>query len=114
MSDTLLSALINGGFGLGVVVLGVLLNRKTNTLKRSVASVRAQVENDHPTNMREENDERHIETTDKLGEIHKDVGRALREIERLRTSVVKLWEKSDKHTDQIHDLEMTQPRKEHH
>lgn len=96
MSDLVAVALVNGVFAVLVLVLGVRLNGKVNR-------VRAQVENDHPKNLRVEQDERHSENSGKLDAIMTEIARLARYIDRL-------FERTDRHTDQIHDLEMTQPR----
>lgn len=96
MSDAALVALINGGFGIAVIVLGVLLNRKVNR-------VREQVENDHPTNMRVEQDERHEENGNKLDKI-------LEQLDAVMGHIVRLWERADSNRERIHAIEQTQPR----
>jgi len=96
-------ACINGVIAVVVLVLGVRPNNKVNKVKD-------QVVNGHKTNMREENDERHNENAEKLDQIINTQKSQGREITRIRNNLGKLWERSDKHTDQIHDLEMTGPR----
>jgi len=102
MSDLVAVAIINGGFGILVLILGVRLNRKVNTVRADARASRDQLVNGHSTNLREEADDRHDENGRKLDDI-------LDEIKSLRTSVGRLWRRSDRHTDQIHDLELTQP-----
>lgn len=106
----LVIALINGVFSLILLFLGFLLNRR-------VKRVKDQVENDHHTNLRVEQDERHEASYGLLSRIHSDVSRALKEVERLRDSEVqnrqtirRIWERLDKHSDHIRDLEVTHPR----
>ena len=95
--ETIVVATINGVFGIIVLVVGYKLNNK-------IKQVKDQVVNGHSTNMREENDERHSENGEKLDRI-------LEELKHLKESVGRLWIRSDKHTDKIHELELTQPRK---
>jgi uncharacterized protein YoxC len=102
MSDPVLVALITGGFGVLMFVMNQRTSGKLKRLSGDVKATRYQVENNHDTNLREEGDERHNENSDKLDAI-------LSEIKSLRGSVSRLWQRSDKHTDQIHDLELTQP-----
>jgi hypothetical protein len=103
MSDLVIVAIVNGVFAIIVLFLGILLNRKVNKVKD-------QVVNGHESNMREEGDERHAENSDKLDLIIKTQKRHGNEIIRTRNNVTKIFDKLDKHTDQIHDLEMTGPR----
>jgi FtsZ-interacting cell division protein ZipA len=103
MSDIVIVAIVNGAFAVIVLILGILLNRKVNKVKY-------QVVNGHSSNMREEGDERHAENSDKLDLIISTQKRHGGEITRTRNNVNKIFNKLDKHTDQIHDLEMTGPR----
>ena len=93
--------------GLASTIVSILLtarvNTKVNRVGRDAAAARIQVENNHETNMREEGDDRHAENSSKLDTI-------IRDLSRLRDSVGRLWERTDNHTDQIHDLELTQDR----
>lgn len=102
MSEVL-AAITNGIFAVLVLVLGVRLNSKVNKVKD-------QVVNGHKTNLRVEFDDRHTESNDKLDTIVKEQKRQGGEITRMRASIAKLWDRSYKHTDQIHDLEITGPR----
>lgn len=72
-------------------------------VRRDSQITREQVANDHDTNLRVEQDERHDENAHKLDVILEEIGH-------VRGSVRRLWERSDKHTDQIHELERTGPR----
>lgn len=103
MSETTLVAVINGAFAIIVLVLGARLNSR-------IKMVRNQVENGHTTNFRVEQDERYSESQTKLDYIIKEQKRQGGEISRMRNSLAKLWDRSYKHTDQIHDLELTDPR----
>lgn len=85
-----------------VAVIGVMVPVLISTRKHARQAA-YEVSNDHATNLRVEGDERHHENAEKLDRI-------LSEVARLSRSVARLWERSDKHTDQIHDLELTQPR----
>lgn len=91
-----LDALINGIFSVVILALGFLLNRKVN-------QVREQVKNDHPKNMREEQDERHEENRTLLNQV-------LGELAGIRKSVTKLWERDAEQDDRIRTIEQTQPR----
>ena len=102
MSDEVVVAIVTGVVG---VVLVVLQGRSSVRLKRlelDTKATREQVVNGHETNMREEQDERHDENRTLLEEIRTD-------LRAVRSSVARLWERSDVHTDQIHDLELSQP-----
>lgn len=110
MSEAIAVASIQAGSTLLVLLLGWYLNRKVNRISVDTRRTRDQVENNHfgedgePINLREEADHRHNENSEKLD-------RVLEELTRLRKSVGRLWERADKHTDQIHELELTQPPK---
>lgn len=105
MSEPVVVALITAT---SVVLVGVLalvgrVSFQITRVRRDTEVTREQVANDHDTNLRVEQDERHDENAQKLDAI-------LEEVQHLRGSVRKLWERSDRHTDQIHDLELTGPR----
>jgi hypothetical protein len=108
MTELVAVAIINGGFGVLVLLLGVRLNRKVNTVRADARATRYQVENNHidengrPINLREEADSRHLESTQLLTDLSDNM-------KRVRDSVGKIWERLDKHTDQIHDLELIKP-----
>jgi len=91
----LIVPIINGVFAVGVLVVGVVMNRR-------IKEVKTQVVNDHETNLRDESDVRHLENGKKLDNI-------MEEILRVRNSTTRVWVKLDKHNEKIHDLEMTQP-----
>src|SRR3990170_1329429 len=102
MNDLVVVALIQGGVAVLLLILGARLNGKVKRVQEDAAATRVQVENNHPTNLREEADERHGENSGKLDTLLEDVGV-------IRRSLRRLWERSDKHNDAIHELEMTQP-----
>jgi len=90
--------IINGVFAVGVLAVGVKMNRK-------IREVRHQVTNDHDTNMRDENDERYTESKHKLDGI-------LGEILILSNSVNRVWMRLDNHNEKIQNLETPQPTRE--
>ena len=114
MSDAVIVSIVAGSFGflgtIATLVLGARLNSKVNRNAHNVAAIRDQVVNDHTTNFREEGDERHSENSTKLDTILARQVEQGDEIKGLRKSVGRLFERTDAHTDQIHDLELTQPR----
>lgn len=92
------------------IVLTARMNGRVKSLKADSKATRHQVENNHDTNMREENDERHDETVTLLKNViatqklqGNDIGGIREELRALRT---------DDHDqrDRIHELEKTQPR----
>lgn len=95
-------ALIGMAQAVVVLVLGSKLSGKIKAVGKDALAARSQVENGHTTNLREEGDARHNQNGAKLDSI-------LSEVTRLRESVGRLWQRTDKHTDQIHELEHTQP-----
>jgi len=108
-ADLPLAEIVNGVFALAVLGLGARLNNKVNRVRDDAAATRYQVENNHidehgnPINLREEADGRHSENSEKLDSL-------ARNLDRVRDSVARIWERTDRHTDQIHELELTQPR----
>ena len=94
----LIIPIINGVFAVGVLAVGLKMNRK-------IREVKHQVTNDHDTNMREENDERYTESKHKLDGI-------LGEILMLSNSVNRVWMRLDKHNEKIQNLEAPQPTRE--
>lgn len=92
-------ATINGLVALTVLALGILLNRKVNKVKD-------QVVNGHHTNLRDESDERHLENSGKLDLL-------VKEIPRIRDNIGKIFDRLDRHTDEIHALQLTQPSPKH-
>jgi len=103
MSDTVLVALIGLTGTIASILLSARINVKVNRVGRDARAARVQVENNHSTNLREEGDERHVENSTKLDTI-------LEEIKSLRGSVSRLWQRTDKQNDDIHELQLTQPR----
>ena len=126
MSPEIATALIGGGGTVAVALIGLagrgfskiiarLDDQRDEQVKqaRVLERVRAQVENSHSTNLREENDQRHAETVrgidriaDAVEETRKDIGgmrseiRGLRDrdnqldsrIQRIETNVIKIRE----------------------
>lgn len=86
-----------------IIALIARVNVVITRVKRDVDATRENVVNDHPTNMRVEQDERHDENAHKLDTLLEEIGY-------VRGSVRKIWERIDRHTNQIHDLERTGPR----
>jgi hypothetical protein len=88
MSDAVLVAIISGSFttlgGIILAILGWLLSRRVNRIAEDTKATRVQVENDHPTNLREENDERHHENSTKLDTL-------IETVEAMKSSLVRLW-----------------------
>lgn len=53
-------------------------------LRRRVRAIQGQVQNDHPTNLREELDDRHDETRDWFKDLRRDIGGLREEIRDVR------------------------------
>lgn len=73
MSDAVLAAIIGVVGGLLTTYLGIVAKR-LGAVTRDVAAVKHEVKNDHSTNLREEQDQRHGENTAKLDQILDVVG----------------------------------------
>lgn len=112
MSEAVIVALVGGTFTLVNLIVTTLLSKRVKRVEGDTKATRVQVENNHiddngnPINLREEADERHNQNTRMLEDIYD-------EVKRLRVSVGRLWRRSDKHTDQIHELELTKPPRPH-
>ena len=116
MTESVIVAEVSAGATVLVALLslvGVIFSARANgNAKRAnvnAAAARVQVENSHTTNLREEGDERHQENAQKLDRNSRQLDTLLEEVGSIRKSVRRLWERSDLHGDQIHDLEITHP-----
>lgn len=84
MSEAVLVAIITGVQAVTLGVLGILAKRIGN-VRRDTTATREQVVNDHTTNLREENDGRHAETTGWFRELRRDLGGIREEMRGLRS-----------------------------
>lgn len=96
MTPEIWIALIAAG---AAVVSAAIANRGRQHSK----AARAQVENSHPTNLREESDDRHAEIMQSLQEVKVDQAGMKSDIRGIRRDI-------GRHADQLRDLEKTQPR----
>lgn len=106
MSDPIVVAIIGAAQALLIVLISRLSHRVTQ-VKRDAAVTRENVANDHPTNLREENDERHAETRGWFKRLERSIG-GLHDDNRL------LREDHSALAERVHDLEhleITQPRR---
>jgi len=111
----------------GFTFLGVLVSRSNGHAKRAAAiatsaatnassaardasAARAQVENDHTTNLREEQDERHGENTSKLDAVLSALGEVRADIGGIRSDVRQLYRQDARTADRITDIEQTIPK----
>lgn len=98
MSDPVVVALITSANAIVTLILGAKLSGR-------VKRVQAQVENDHSTNLREEQDERHAELISNQKHAARDIGGIREEIRGMRKDIRRERERID-------DLEDTlDPRK---
>lgn len=81
-------------------------------LQRGVTRIRHQVENDHSTNMRVENDERHEENTRALQAIWQLLRENRADLGGVREDVRDLQRTAARNRDRIHDIETTLNPKE--
>jgi hypothetical protein len=84
MSDPVLISIVGCIQAVTVAIVGVLAVR-IGKVHRDTKATRVQVENDHTTNLREENDGRHAETAGWFREIRRDLGGIREEIRGLRS-----------------------------
>lgn len=108
MSENLLTTLV----GAGQAILVALIGAGVLSTRRSVKRVQAQVENDHTTNMREEQDERHAENTRALSWLVGTVNNLVRDIGGIRQDLRDLRADVRHERDRIDVLEDTITPKE--
>lgn len=105
MPETVLVAIIGGAQAVIIAFVGVL-NARIGRVSKDSAATRAQVENDHSTNLREEADDRHKETRGLLHGLARDIGG-------IRQELRQGHERMQGHDERImalEQLEMTNPR----
>lgn len=89
MSESIINNLIQAFTAIAVGIIGVLAwDGRRKTLR-----IRDQVENDHDTNFRDEQDERHAENHKTLNSILSMVIQLRTELEQTNTRVDSLWRK---------------------
>ena len=90
----------------GLVVVALIANRTRQHAK----AARNQVENDHDTNLRVENDTRHTENVGTLESILRSQ-RAIHSTQKgIKADIRQIRTIVDRHAEQIWELEKTQPR----
>jgi uncharacterized protein YoxC len=123
VSDTVLLQIIVSVQVVTVALIGAGVPWLMSTRKHArnaatdAAAAKEEVKNGHDTNLREEADDRHHETSDKFSLVlHRltlvatRVEQVAEEVGGVRRSVGRLWVRSDKHADKINDIERTQDR----
>lgn len=118
-----------GAIGVAVVTaIGLIIVAIVNRTRQHTKAVRDQVENDHPTNFRDEQDHRHLEVVTKfdgaleaiaslgrsIGSIRDDVRQVREELQGEREDRLELRRELRLERERISALEDTQPGKEHH
>ncbi|MFE7067480.1 hypothetical protein [Microbacterium sp. NPDC057658] len=83
MSDPVLIAIVGCVQAVTVALVGVIAVR-IGKVRRDTTVAREQLENDHTTNLREENDGRHAETAGWFRELRRDIGGIREEIRGIR------------------------------
>jgi len=111
MSESERIALIT--FVVGPAVLAVmnwlLTRRKLDRIDRNAAITRDNVANDHETNMREENDERHEVNVKVLHEIKSAIGGIRDQLRHLTEADLILTRRADRQAEKLEELERTNP-----
>ena len=104
MSETFVAPTITGVSIIVVALITLITNfrlsHKVKALKEDSAATRAQVENDHPTNLREESDARH-------GEVMHGIHRLDKQLEGVNSDIRGLRKDIGRNDTRIHDLEST-------
>jgi len=95
MSDQVLVAV--------VTVLGTIIIAIMDRTRRHARATRAQVENNHSTNMREEGDTRHAQLLGELTGVKSDLRGLRRDQSRSLDMIIK-------HEERLDDLEQTHPK----
>lgn len=115
MDRDIVLALIGAGQAIILALIaaaGIFLgkvNGKVNKVREDSAVTRDQVANDHSTNLREEQDERHHENTATLDSIGKKLDTVQEQIGDLFSSDLNLYKRAQSNSDRIWDLERTIP-----
>jgi hypothetical protein len=91
ISEAIIVSLIVAAGG----VLAAIFGRQIRLIRLDASASRRQVENSHPTNLRDDMDEQHKEVMGQLGRMY----------DRLRKDVGRGDMKTEKLDDRIHDLE---------
>lgn len=105
MSEPIVVAIIGALQAVLIVLLSRLSHRVTQ-VKRDAAVTRENVANDHTTNLREESDERHLETRRWFTRLERSIG-GIRDDNRIvRTDLSALSTR----VHELEQLEITQPR----
>lgn len=99
----------------GIIVAGLgLIAALANRTRQHAKASRNQVENDHSTNLREEQDTRHRESMAAIRELRTHVDRRFdatgSDIRGLRRDIGRLTDSDEHLEERIRDLENTQPR----
>jgi hypothetical protein len=107
-----IAAIIAGLVALTVAVLGlmgVMLPLLIQT-RQHARRADVQVSNNHPTNLREEADERHDENRRSLVSLSRQLNDVAGSVRGIQRDVGRLWDTDLDHQTRIHDLEQTRPK----
>lgn len=104
MTEGVLVAIIGGTQAVVVALISALMVR-FNKVRRDTQATRENVVNDHTINLRDENDQRHVEVTRALRDIGRDIGGVRQELRGLRETDRAL----DRRVTTLEELEMTDP-----
>lgn len=100
-----LPALVDSGLDALSAIAVALIAAGVLGVRSRVKSVQAQVENDHTTNMREEQDERHKENSSLLRSVVRDIGGIRQDLRDLRSEVRHERDRIDEIEDTINPKE---------
>jgi hypothetical protein len=86
-------------------VLAAIFGRQIRLIRLDASASRRQVENSHPTNLRDDMDDQHREVMGQLGRMYDRLGGVEADVRGLRKDVGRGDMKTEKLDDRIHDLE---------
>jgi predicted Holliday junction resolvase-like endonuclease len=102
MSEAVIVSLIVAASSVVVAIFG----HQMREIKRDTRASRQQVENSHPTNLRDEQDERHVEVLLYLDRLFKHGEGLSQDIRGLRADVGRGDARDETLSSRIHDLEV--------
>lgn len=116
MTEAAIVSIIVQGIATSGVVLVALLPLLLSTRKKVTAAAvdakaaRAQVENSHTANFRDDHDEKHGEVMDAIKRVDRRVENVEADLRGARRDIGRLADADMRHDERIHDLEKTQPK----
>jgi archaellum component FlaC len=86
-------------------VLAAIFGRQIRLIRLDASASRRQVENSHPTNLRDDMDDQHREVMGQLGRVADRLEGTASDIRGIRKDIGRLESKDDRLDDRIHELD---------